>query len=91
MTFCLALVGDVVLDTDMERQVTFTVLIESTSVFPDQPWEAIVWHNGHDGRQWRELAMREVAGGTSPVRMTTLSPRHDFRGERSLFKRRAQN
>ncbi|KAL8638967.1 MAG: hypothetical protein Q9226_008938, partial [Calogaya cf. arnoldii] len=40
--------------------IKFTVLLESSKSFPEQNWEAVLWHNGHEGREWRELALQET-------------------------------
>ena len=48
-------------------QVKFTVLLESSKSFPEQPWEAVLWHNGHENRDWRELPLQEQDAAISPV------------------------
>ena len=45
----------------------FTVLLESSKSFPEQPWEAIIWHNAHEDREWRELQLEEQPASCSPV------------------------
>ncbi|CAD6578651.1 MAG: hypothetical protein ASARMPREDX12_008922 [Alectoria sarmentosa] len=47
--------------------VKFTVLLESSRSFPEQPWEAILWHNGHEKREWRELRLEETQTATGPL------------------------
>lgn len=48
----------------------FTVLIESSISFPEQGWQVVLWHNGHDKQRWDELSLREVDQETEgpPVR-----------------------
>lgn len=41
-------------------QVDFTVVIESNNAFPQQPWEAVLWHNGHTEDQWAGLTLEPV-------------------------------
>ena len=38
----------------------FFVLIQSSISFPEQGWEAILWHNGHEHGKWDELRLDEV-------------------------------
>ena len=57
-------------------QVKFTVLIESSNSLSEQPWEAIIWHNGHENREWRELAMIEITTETTPVNSHLNSQSH---------------
>ncbi|MCJ1276394.1 hypothetical protein MMC21_004199 [Puttea exsequens] len=45
--------------------VKFTVVLESSRSFPEQPWEAVLWHNGHEGQQWQELHMQEQSEASS--------------------------
>ncbi|KAL8690982.1 MAG: hypothetical protein Q9224_004277, partial [Gallowayella concinna] len=40
--------------------VKFTVLLESSKSFPEQKWEAVLWHNGHENEEWKELALQET-------------------------------
>ncbi|KAK4692530.1 hypothetical protein P7C71_g4698, partial [Lecanoromycetidae sp. Uapishka_2] len=40
--------------------VRFTVLLESSRSFPEQPWEAILWHNGHENREWPVSGVEDV-------------------------------
>ena len=53
------------------RQVCFTVLIESNKYFPEQQWEAVLWHNACESGEWRELSLREISIDESktPVRL----------------------
>ena len=49
-------------------QIKFTVLLESSKSFPEQNWEAVLWHNGHETREWKELALQETTIPETPVR-----------------------
>ncbi|CAI7663254.1 unnamed protein product [Penicillium glandicola] len=40
-----------------EDALRFTVIIESSSSFPEQPWEAQIWHN-ITGPQWGSLSLK---------------------------------
>lgn len=40
--------------------MNFTVLIESSKTFREQGWEAVLWHNGNEDREWRELPLEEL-------------------------------
>lgn len=35
-------------------------MIESSKSFPDQEWEAVIWHNGHLQGEWAGLELEEV-------------------------------
>lgn len=52
------------------HQVCFTVLIESNKYFPEQQWEAVLWHNASESGEWRELSLQEISVDESktPVR-----------------------
>ncbi|KAL8820556.1 MAG: hypothetical protein Q9191_007492 [Dirinaria sp. TL-2023a] len=41
--------------------IQFNVVIESSKSFPDQGWEAVIWHNGHQGGKWAGLTLEKVA------------------------------
>lgn len=43
--------------------MNFTVLIESSKTFPEQEWEAVLWHNGSEDGEWRELPLEELPSG----------------------------
>ncbi|KAL9026101.1 MAG: hypothetical protein Q9196_005184, partial [Gyalolechia fulgens] len=62
--------------------VKFTVLLESSKSFPEQKWEAVLWHNGHENKEWKELALQET---TSPHQPEQLVIRNDSRP--SLYRR----
>ncbi|KAL8958995.1 MAG: hypothetical protein Q9193_004057 [Seirophora villosa] len=47
--------------------VQFTVLLESSRSFPEQNWEAVLWHNGHEDQSWRELALKELQSPDQPL------------------------
>ncbi|KAL9048112.1 MAG: hypothetical protein Q9206_006237, partial [Seirophora lacunosa] len=47
--------------------VQFTVLLESSRSFPEQNWEAVLWHNGHEDQSWKELALKELESPDQPT------------------------
>ncbi|KAL8661005.1 MAG: hypothetical protein Q9202_005985 [Teloschistes flavicans] len=47
--------------------IKFAVLLESSKTFPEQSWEAVLWHNGHENREWKELALRETDVREEPL------------------------
>lgn len=51
------------------HQVRFTVLIESSRSFPEQSWEAVLWHDSHEEREWHESPLQEISveGSIRPV------------------------
>ncbi|KAL8670601.1 MAG: hypothetical protein Q9168_004875, partial [Polycauliona sp. 1 TL-2023] len=55
-----------ILKSDQDS-VKFTVLLESSKSFPEQEWEAVLWHNGHDGREWKDLALQETKLPETPL------------------------
>ena len=63
-------------------QVNVTVLIESSRSFPEQDWEAVLWHNGHKNREWRELPLQEMPSGSNrePVSRSAAWVLVDHRG-----------
>ncbi|KAL8859667.1 MAG: hypothetical protein Q9178_003781 [Gyalolechia marmorata] len=54
-------------------QITFTVLLESSKSFPEQDWQAVLWHNGHDDREWKELALKETEIPEPPLAIQASS------------------
>ena len=59
-----ALGQSTVVSTDSVR---FTVLIESSVSFSNQPWEAVIWHNGNSDGQWAGLDLTRVKPADKPV------------------------
>ncbi|KAL8719032.1 MAG: hypothetical protein Q9225_003913, partial [Loekoesia sp. 1 TL-2023] len=49
-----------------QHSVKFTVLLESSKSFPEQKWEAVLWHNGHEDQEWKELALQEISPPHEP-------------------------
>ena len=43
------------------------MFLESSRSFPEQLWDAVIWHNGHDSREWRELVLNEQPEAIGPV------------------------
>ncbi|KAL8979550.1 MAG: hypothetical protein Q9205_005139 [Flavoplaca limonia] len=50
-----------------QDSIKFTVLLESSKSFPEQNWEAVLWHNGHESREWKELALQETEISERPL------------------------
>jgi hypothetical protein len=48
-------------------EVRFIVLVESSISFSNQPWEAVIWHNGHANSQWDELKLSRQDPPETPV------------------------
>lgn len=44
------------------------MLLESSRTFPEQLWEAVIWHNAHGNGEWHELRLQEQAAKNSPVK-----------------------
>lgn len=43
------------------------MLIESSISFPEQSWEAVLWHNCHEHGEWHETHLEEVHAAAHPV------------------------
>ncbi|KAL8773665.1 MAG: hypothetical protein Q9209_001431 [Squamulea sp. 1 TL-2023] len=59
--------GQVTVVKSNQEIIIFTVLLESSKSFPEQDWEAVLWHNGHEDRQWKELALQETKNSKAPA------------------------
>ncbi|MCJ1470517.1 hypothetical protein MMC07_009163 [Pseudocyphellaria aurata] len=68
MVFCNVIcdptLGQPTIIPSHQQTVNFTVLIESNKTFPEQHWEAVLWHNGHEDREWRGLPLEELSSDT---------------------------
>ncbi|MCJ1471972.1 hypothetical protein MMC13_000616 [Lambiella insularis] len=51
----------------------FTVLIESSISFPEQGWEAVLWHNCHKNGNWDALPLHEVNQASEGVPLAITS------------------
>lgn len=58
--------------------MNFTVLIESSKTFPEQDWEAVLWHNGNEDREWRALPLEELPSGRVIGPVSRLAFSYDF-------------
>ncbi|KAI4137217.1 MAG: hypothetical protein L6R39_007407, partial [Caloplaca ligustica] len=56
-----------------QHVVKFTVLLKSSKSFPEQRWEAVLWHDGHEHHEWRELALQEASPPVQPLVIETKS------------------
>ncbi|KAL8726811.1 MAG: hypothetical protein Q9166_006493 [cf. Caloplaca sp. 2 TL-2023] len=65
--------GHVTVIPSERHEITFTVLLESSKSFPEQSWEAVLWHNGHDNREWKGLALQETKEPKAPLAIQTDS------------------
>ncbi|SLM37360.1 Glycosyl hydrolases 36 [Lasallia pustulata] len=54
-----------------QKAVNFTVLIESSRGFPEQPWEVVLWHNGLEDREWDEVPLERVSNRDDPMVINT--------------------
>lgn len=50
----------------MCSQIRFTVVIESSNTFPEQNWEAQIWHNVA-GPEWGALLLEKCSSSTAPL------------------------
>ncbi len=48
-------------------QVNFAVVIESSISFPEQPWEAVIWHNCDSEGTWAALSLQNTEPQPRPV------------------------
>ncbi|KAI4111548.1 MAG: hypothetical protein LQ339_000419 [Xanthoria mediterranea] len=74
-----------------QDSVKFTVLLESSKSFPEQNWEAVLWHNGHDGRVWKELALQETTIPETPLAVRSDIRPHVYRRWFSVILERPLN
>jgi hypothetical protein len=54
-----------------ESEARFTVSIESSISFSEQPWEAVIWHNSHEDGRWDGLALDDVTPEEPPLAIST--------------------
>ncbi|MCJ1353398.1 MAG: hypothetical protein MMC33_003384 [Icmadophila ericetorum] len=59
--------------------VNFTVLIESSISFPEQSWEAVLWHNCHEDGEWHELHLEEAHTAASPLSISSVGRPKTYR------------
>ena len=50
-----------------QNEVKFTVAVESSVSFSNQPWEAVIWHNCHSDGHWDGITLKEDDSFTQPV------------------------
>lgn len=78
------------LELERDDMLRFTVVIESSTAFPDQPWEVHIWHNipspagpaGPAGTapEWTALPLQRVPATRAPLLLNgTRSEDHDHR------------
>lgn len=60
---CDPALGQATVVPSHQQIVNFTVLIESSKTFPEQDWEAVLWHNGNEDREWCALPLEELPSG----------------------------
>ncbi|KAL8996931.1 MAG: hypothetical protein Q9169_003690, partial [Polycauliona sp. 2 TL-2023] len=70
--------------------IKFTVLLESSKSFPEQNWEAVLWHNGHENREWKELALQETESPETPLAIESNSRPRVYRRWYSVILNRPQ-
>ncbi|KAI4179906.1 MAG: hypothetical protein L6R41_007565, partial [Letrouitia leprolyta] len=61
--------GQVTVVPSHQQTIKFTVLLESSRSFPEQKWEAILWHNGHENQEWKELILQETNSSNQPEQL----------------------
>ncbi|KAL4890989.1 hypothetical protein BDV59DRAFT_76243 [Aspergillus ambiguus] len=54
------------LGLDQDDTLRFTVVIESSDAFPEQPWEAQIWHNINNP-EWSALPLRTCQNDAAPL------------------------
>lgn len=64
--------------------MNFTVLIESSKTFPEQDWEAVLWHNGNEDREWCALPLEELPSGRVIGPVSRLAFSYDFETQSTL-------
>ncbi|KAL8934159.1 MAG: hypothetical protein Q9216_006045, partial [Gyalolechia sp. 2 TL-2023] len=50
-----------------DQTIKFTILLESSRSFPEQKWEAVLWHNGHENQEWKESVLQETTSPRQPL------------------------
>lgn len=67
--------------SEADDTLHFTVVLESSSTFPDRPWEVQIWHNikadstsestseisGESGSEWKALPLRKCPSTVAPL------------------------
>ncbi|KAL8883229.1 MAG: hypothetical protein Q9192_007337, partial [Flavoplaca navasiana] len=74
-----------------QDSIKFTVLLESSKSFPEQNWEAVLWHNGHESREWKELALQETEISERPLAIESNSRPQVYRRWYSVILNRPSN
>ncbi|KAF7175664.1 hypothetical protein CNMCM7691_009671 [Aspergillus felis] len=54
------------LQSEKDDTLRFTVVIESSSLFPEQPWEAQIWHN-LSSSEWTALPLKKCEPVVAPL------------------------
>ncbi|PYH47378.1 putative raffinose synthase protein Sip1 [Aspergillus saccharolyticus JOP 1030-1] len=57
----------------------FTVVLESSTTFPIQPWEVHVWHNITDDGDWTALPLQRCDSSVAPLLNSNADEYHYFR------------
>ena len=63
-----------------QTTVDFTVLVESSISFSEQPWEAVLWHNCYSNEEWNGLDLKEVEPENVPLAVSS-------QGRPSVYRR----
>ncbi|KAL8891553.1 MAG: hypothetical protein Q9215_001417 [Flavoplaca cf. flavocitrina] len=74
-----------------QDSIKFTVLLESSKSFPEQNWEAVLWHNGHESREWKELALQETEISERPLAIESNGRPQVYRRWYSVILNRPSN
>lgn len=76
------------LELERDDMLRFTVVIESSTAFPEQPWEAQIWHNipsttatstAGTALEWTALPLQRVPVTRAPLLNGSRSEYHDHR------------
>ncbi|PYH78411.1 glycoside hydrolase [Aspergillus uvarum CBS 121591] len=57
----------------------FTVVLESSTTFPIQPWEVHVWHNITESSEWTALPLQKCDSSVAPLINSNAEEYHYFR------------
>ncbi|EAW10291.1 putative raffinose synthase protein Sip1 [Aspergillus clavatus NRRL 1] len=69
------------LKSEKDDTVRFTVVIESSSLFPEQPWEAHIWHNINN-TEWTALPLKKDQPTVAPL---VNGSEEDYKYRRYVF------
>ncbi|KAK2882421.1 hypothetical protein FQN49_000373 [Arthroderma sp. PD_2] len=62
-----------------DDKIRFTVVLESSCSFPEQPWNISLWHSIHGGDEWAELELQKSPPSVVPMAMSEKAEKEYFR------------